>query len=45
MPKGFSLEANFTIEDSSSLYSRASSAIGLPPWYGAISQMYFGMRD
>ena len=32
IPNGFSLEANFTIDDSSSLYSRASSEIGLPPW-------------
>src|SRR5512134_2511657 len=42
MPRGFSLDASFTIDRSSSPISRASSEIGLPGWYGAIERTYEG---
>src|SRR5882672_11648275 len=42
MPRGFSLEASLTMPASSRPISRASSAIGLPGWYGAIERTYDG---
>src|SRR5918992_5522699 len=42
MPRGFSLDASLTMVRSSRPSSRASSAIGLPGWYGAIERTYEG---
>ena len=42
IPSGFSFEASFTISAWFKPISRASSAIGLPPWYGAMARIWLG---